>query len=323
MKECEVNTTSARGFSGTDFLLLLMSLIWGSNFTAIKYSLEDLQPLAFNGLRMVIATVMVVIATRMTGKDLRIDPVDRWRMFGLGLLANACYQSLFIIGMAHTRAGNAALIVSTTPLFTALYGRLRGRERFTKRGIFGLLLSFGGLVLIVFAGRDEVSVGDTLIGDTLLIGSTICWSLYTVGSKRIVHVYGSTKSTAVMMLSGTPVLLLLCTPALISQRWSSVRTVAWGGLMFSAIFSIALAYVIWNYGVRKLGATHTAVFGYITPVVAMLVAWPALGEIPTVGQVVGAAIILVGLYLARSGVITLSPQPAKEVVEESSIGMTP
>ena len=93
--------------------------------------------------------------------------------------------------------------------------------------------------------------------------------------------------------------------------------------MFSAIFSIALAYVIWNYGVRKLGATHTAVFGYITPVVAMLVAWPALGEIPTVGQVVGAAIILVGLYLARSGVITLSPQPAKEVVEESSIGMTP
>src|SRR5205807_4498413 len=81
------------GFGSTDLMLLLMTVIWGSNFTAIKYSLEDLLPLSFNALRFTIASlIMIVIALRSRG-GVKLAPGDGWRLFGLGLLGNTVYQS--------------------------------------------------------------------------------------------------------------------------------------------------------------------------------------------------------------------------------------
>ena len=107
-------------------------------------------------------------------------------------------------------------------------------------------------------------------------------------------VYGPMKATTIMMTSGTPFLLVICSPALMTQDWSRVRSVAWAGLVYSGLFAIALAYFIWSYGVRKIGSTRTAIYSNITPIVALLVAWAALGETPTPGQLVGAAVILFG-----------------------------
>lgn len=293
-------------FTATDVWLLLMTVIWGSNFTAIKYSLEDFLPLTFNGLRFTIASAVMLLATWMSGGNMRVTGGDGWRLFGLGLLANTFYQSLFIIGMAHTRAGNAALILATAPFFTAAFSRLRKEEYFRGRGIAGLLFAFAGIVLIILSGEKEVSFRETMLGDALLIGATVCWSLYTVGAKRLIHRYGSMKTTAIMMASGTPVLLAICAPSLIAQDWSKVRPVAWGGLAYSALFAIALAYIIWNQGVRKIGSTRTAIYSNITPIVAVLFAWPLLGEAPTMGQIAGAVVIFIGLYLVRHGMTAVA-----------------
>lgn len=309
-------------FGSTDLLLLLMTLIWGSNFTAIKFSMGDnLLPLSFNGLRFVLASILMAIAALASGHTMKVKGGDGWRLFGLGVLANTLYQSLFIMGMAHTRAGNAALILATTPMFTAVISRLQRQEYFTARGIAGLLLAFGGIVLIILSGRGEVSVGETVLGDCLLVASTVCWSLYTVGSKPLVHLYGSMKATAFMMITGTPLLLLVCAPSLLRQDWSRVRPVAWAGVVYSAVFAIALAYIIWNHGVRKIGSTRTAIYSNITPIVAMLVAWLALGEAPTAGQVVGAVVIFAGIYLVRRGMVALAPgESIEDEMEEASLG---
>jgi drug/metabolite transporter (DMT)-like permease len=298
-----------------------MTGIWGSNFTAIKYSLEDFLPLTFNGLRFAIASVVMLLAAWMSGGNLRVGRGDGWRLFVLGLLANTFYQSLFIIGMAHTRAGNAALILATAPFFTALFSCLRGQEHFRKRGVAGLVLAFAGIVLIIFSGDQVVSLRETLRGDALLVGATVCWSLYTVGAKRLIHVYGSLKTTAIMMASGTPLLLAICTPSMMAQDWSRVRPLAWGGVLYSALFAIALAYLIWNQGVRKIGSTRTAIYSNLTPIVAVLVAWPLLGEAPTMGQIVGAVVIFIGLYLVRHGMMAVAPAPTTErEIEEACLG---
>ena len=308
---------SDSGFGSTDLLLLLMALIWGSNFTAIKYSLEDLLPLSFNALRFTLASAVMLAIALVTPNAFKLAPGDGRRLFLLGLLGNTCYQSLFITGMAHTRAGNAALILATTPLFTAILGRIRRHEYFTGRGVAGLLLAFAGIIMIVLSGRGEISIGETVLGDSLLLASTLCWSLYTVGSKDLVHKYGSMKATTIMMTSGTPLLLLICAPSLLRQDWPRVRPLAWAGLVYSGLFAIALAYLIWSYGVRKIGSTRTAIYSNITPIVALLVAWLALGESPTVGQLAGATVIFAGIYLVRHGMIAIAPAEvlAKELVE--------
>jgi drug/metabolite transporter (DMT)-like permease len=319
-----VAATDEARFTATDVWLLLMTVIWGSNFTAIKYSLEDFLPLTFNGLRFAIASAVMLLVTWASGSRLRVAGGDGWRLFGLGLLANTFYQSLFILGMAHTRAGNAALILATAPFFTAAFSRLRKEEYFRGRGISGLLLAFAGIALIILSGEKELALRETLLGDALLVGATVCWSLYTVGSKGLIHRYGPVKTTAIMMASGTPVLLVICAPSLVAQDWSHVRPIAWGGLAYSALFAIALAYIIWNQGVSKIGSTRTAIYSNITPIVAVLVAWPLLGEAPTMGQVAGAVVIFIGLYLVRHGMTTVAPAEARQAeTEDASRSQTP
>jgi len=307
-------------FGSTDLLLVLMTSIWGANFTAIKYSLEDLLPLSFNGLRFAIGSVTMLAVLRLSRGNLKIPRSDWLKLFGCGLLANAVYQTIFITGMARTRTGNAALIVSTTPFFTALIGRIRGQEYFTARGIAGLFLAFAGIVFIILSGGKTFEFNNTIVGDLLLVCSTLCWVLYTVGAKEMVHKHGSVKATTAMMITGTPVFLLICLPSFIRQDWSAVRPVAWGGLAYSALLAIAVAHSLWNYGVKKMGSTRTAVYGNVTPVVAMLVAWAMLGERPTIGQTIGACIIFVGLYFVRNGMVAAAPvTEIEEEIEEACL----
>ena len=308
-------------FGSTDLLLLLMTVIWGSNFTAIKYSLEDLLPLSFNALRFTIASLAMLVVALVSRDTFKLAPGDGRRLFALGLLGNTFYQTLFITGMAHTRAGNAALILATTPLFTAVLGRIRKHEYFTPRGVGGLLLAFAGIVMIITSGHGGFSLRETILGDSLLLATTVCWAVYTVGSKGLIHKYGSMKTTIVMMTSGTPLLLLVCAPSLLRQDWSRVRPIAWAGLIYSGLFAIALAYIIWNHGVRRIGSTRTAIYSNITPIVAILVAWFALGEAPTAGQVAGAIVIFIGIYLVRHGMIAVAPEESiEEEFEDAALG---
>ena len=94
-------------------------------------------------------------------------------------------------------------------------------------------------------------------------------------------------------------LLVVAIPALRAQDWASVSLGAWGGLAFSGGLSIALAYILWYYGVRHLGSSRTAVYSNTVPIVALIVAWLTLGEVPSWVQAVGTASILGGIGLSR------------------------
>jgi len=86
----------------------------------------------------------------------------------------------------------------------------------------------------------------------------------------------------------------------LAQNWRAVTPAAWAGLVFSSIGALVVAYLIWYRGVQRLGPSRTAFYSNVTPVVAMLTAWIALGETPTPWQVVGAGGIFGGLYLTRT-----------------------
>ena len=307
-------------FSSADLLLLLMTLIWGINYTVLKRSLADFQPLAFNSLRFVVASGLTIVFTVLTGRNFKLERGDLPRVWLLGLLANTVYQSIFIIGVAHTSAGNAALILATTPLFTALIGRLRGDEHFTGAGVLGLLLAFAGMAAIILSGPKGGSLGDDLLGDSLMVACTICWSVYSSFTKGYVHKYGALKTTTIMMMTGTPVLLLVSSGSLATQNWHVIRPSTWAGLFFSGAFAIGLAYIIWNNGVHKIGSTRTALYSNITPIIALIVAWVVLSEVPTWGQLGGAAIIFIAIYLVRNGMTHVSPE---ETTEEDRVTLRP
>jgi len=312
--------TTARGRGGRrfspDLAIVLLVLIWGSNFSVVKAALGQFEPLAFNAVRFVLASVLLGGFVVVTGLRLRFERRDVPRLVGLGLLGNLGYQVLFIYGIDGTLAGNAALMLSAVPLIVAVMSVALKHETIGRAGWAGVILSISGIALIVWGSSRGLNFGiDTVRGDLTMLAAAVAWSAYTVLSSPYVRKYGALPVTASTMWVGTIGLVGASVPVLRSQDWASISALAWGGLVYSGAFSIALAYVLWYYGVRHLGSSRTAVYSNTVPIVALFVAWLTLREVPSWVQIVGATMILGGIGLAR---VRRRPAalPAEEVPPE-------
>ena len=296
-----MSTSSGEGrrFS-PDLAIVLLVLIWGSNFSVVKAALSEFSPLAFNATRFVLASLVMAALLWISGVRPRFPKRDVLRLVGLGLLGNVVYQALFIHGIHWTRAGNAALMLSAVPLIVTVLSVGLKHETISRAGWAGVALSIGGIALILWGSSRGISFGsDTLRGDLTMLAAALGWSVYTVLSAPYVQKYGTLPVTAFTMWVGTVGLVAVSMPALLAQEWGSISLGAWGGLVFSGAFAIALAYMLWYYGVRHLGSSRTAVYSNTVPVVALIVAWLTLGEVPTWVQVAGTVMIIGGIGLAR------------------------
>ncbi len=288
-----------RGLTGTDGLLVVMTLIWGVNYIVIKAAFEVLTPLSFNAVRFLLAAVAVAGFAWATGAR-RPSARQLVRLSLLGVMCNTVYQLCYIEGMALTRAGNAALIMAAVPVLTAVTSHLIGHERLRWRDGAGLALSTAGIGVLVAGSGAAVGLRGPLGGDLLMILAVVLWTAYTILAKPLVDALGPTVTTAWTMGLGAIPLLVICAPAALAQRWSAVTPAAWLGTVFSSLGALVVAYLIWNRGVARLGATRTAFYSNFTPVVTLASAWPLLGEVPTAWQVLGAAGIFGSLILVRS-----------------------
>jgi drug/metabolite transporter (DMT)-like permease len=281
---------------------LLTTLFWGVNFSVVKFALAALPPLAFNGLRFVVAATVMFVLAYGTGHRFKFAKKHVLYMIGLGLLGNTAYQLFFVFGVNETTADNASLILATVPAWVALSGTLAGVDRVKAGGWLGVLLSLLGIGLII-SGSDrqaEFQFGAaTLRGDLLMLAATLCWSGYTLLSRPMLRQYSSAAVTSFTTLMGTIPLLLICAPTIIRLDWAEIPWSAWLALIISGTFGIALAYFFWNYGVSRLGSARTSLFSNLVPPIALLTAWLWLGETLTLQQGIGTLLALGGVILAR------------------------
>src|SRR5205085_8836775 len=295
------------GFGLTDVSLLLMALIWGVNYTSVKYATSVIEPLAFNGVRVTLAAISLVLIAQVATRFFTIEPEgwpsarDAIALLLLGMLGNGVYQILFVEGIARTRAGDAALLISAAPAFIAIIGRLRGTEQVSARGVVGIALSILGMGFVVIGTTN--ADGDQrarLLGDSLLLISSLCWSIYTVYLQPYTRRTGGIHLSALTMVGGMVPLLAVAAPAMLATDWTHVPTLAWGSLAYSGFFALVIAYLFWYAGVRVLGPTRTAMYDNLQTIFAVDVASLVLGEVITGWQVAGAISIITGLVLTRS-----------------------
>ncbi|MFL5574457.1 MAG: DMT family transporter [Gemmatimonadaceae bacterium] len=293
----------------TDALLFTMALVWGVNYSVVKYGVRFFAPLAFNAVRVALAAAALLVIAGLAVREPWPSRRDTLRLLALGVLGNCLYQVLFIEGLARTRAGTAALVLAASPAFMAIIGRLRGVERPTRRGLVGIALSIGGVALVMLgaasdaggrgAGGAGVAGADTLLGIALCLAGCACWSGFTVLLEPYTHRVHGVRLSAVTMLGGAVPLALVAAPALAATPWSETRAEAWGAVAYSGLGALVLAYLIYYRGVRVLGPTRTAMYANLQPVIALGVAWLTLGETPTLAQSAGAAAIMGGILLTR------------------------
>ncbi len=284
----------------TDLALIGLSVIWGINFSVIKIALREFDLLAFNAIRFVLASLTLFVFLRLRGAV----PFPKRRHWGrivfLGLLANVVYQLLFIYGIDRTLAGNAGLVLATTPVWTLILASVSGQEHHGFPVWGGVLATLGGMVLVVFGGDGGLGSGEGLLmGDLLLVLAAITWAAYTVGTQDLTREYGALAVTSWTLWVGTIALFALGSRSLLAMDLDAVSRVGWFGVLYSGVLAIAVAYLIWNHGLEHIGGPRTAAFSNLVPVVALIAAALWLGEDPNASQIAGAVIIIAGVTVAR------------------------
>jgi drug/metabolite transporter (DMT)-like permease len=285
--------------SVTDLLLVAMALIWGVNASVMKFGVAQMPPLVFNAARLGLASIALVILA-FGVRHASVSRRDIGILLGLGVLGTGLYQFFMIEGLARTRAGTTALILSSGPAFVALFGRLLGVERITQRGAVGIALSMAGIALVALSQPDAFTRRVTLLGNGLVLIGCICWSLFTVLIKPYANRLDGRLVTAITIVGGTLPLSLIALPAINSVAWSDLSGETWAAIAYSGLGSMVIAYLFWNRGVRQLGPTRTAMFGNLQPLFALVAARIMLGERPGAWQLVGAAAIIAGVVLTRT-----------------------
>jgi drug/metabolite transporter (DMT)-like permease len=278
--------------------MLLVCLIWGANFSVTKLALAEIPPLAFTALRFGASSVLMWAVLRLAEGPAELPRRTWLRLALLGVVGNTLYQLGFILGLDRTTASNSALLLAAMPTVVTVMAGALGLEHITARMRWGTAIATAGVVLVVVSRGVGFSRG-TLAGDLLTVAAVLCWAAYTLGLRTLPASITPLRVTTLTMLTGTPGLVLAGLPELARLDWGAVGPAGWAGLAYSSLFSLVLAYLLWNTSVRNVGASRTSIFMCVTPLVAVTAAWLLLGERPVPMQGIGAVLIVAGVLLSR------------------------
>lgn len=222
----------------------------------------------------------------------------------------------FIHGFDLTTASNSAIIIAVTPAIIALLSSILKHETVHWAAWLGILVSFVGLYLVITNQHGSLELTKTRMkGDLLIFLGVFFWAAYTVAAKPMLERISPLKLTTLTMGLGTLMYLPFCIKDLKAADYSSFSAAAWGSLLFSGFFALAVCYVIWYASVKRVGNSKTAIYDNLIPVVTVFFAWVFLGERLTLLQGLGACVILLGVYLARGGYALFdrgpSPSPGR------------
>lgn len=306
---------SSRRLSRIDALLLLMTIIWGTNYSIVKAAFAEIDPQAFNAVRMIIASAVFLViivglrrfpAPATPARGGRIVSIfhtpaavtrrDWLGLAGLGIVGHFFYQFFFIGGLAATSVANSSLMLAATPVVIAMMAAVAGQDRVSGLHWLGAALSVAGIYIVVGNGADG---GATLRGDLMMFAAVGCWAAYTLGARHLMERHSPVGVTGLSMVIGTMIYVPVMWPHLASVDWPAVTAGTWLAIVYSALFALCVAYTIWYVAVREIGSARTSVYSNLVPLVAMLTAVAFLNEPLSLQKLVGAAAVLVGVALTR------------------------
>lgn len=281
--------------------LLMTAVLWGGSFVFTRYlflEIPDLTPVILVTLRLLLASALLVPIVCMAGHREHIRREDRRCFFLLALLEPFLYFLFENSGLQSVSSGLASVLIATIPIFVPFGLYLAYREKLQWLNWLGLLLSLLG-VLVMICGKDG-GTSSSLKGICSLAGAVIVAVIYSVLLVKVVNKYKPYTVTMYTNLIG----LFYFIPLFLSGNLSVLGKVhftwkIWVALLCLGIGCSVLAYVLFNIGVRAVGAARASVFNNAIPIFTLLIA-AALGmEDITLLKVVGILLTVIGVCLAQ------------------------
>ena len=279
-------------------LLVIVVLTWGGNYGIVKSAFVDLPPVLFGAIRFALCGILVLLLTWKWEKSIAIQKKDFWKVVWVGSLGIGVYQILWLVGLNLTSASNSVLILSTTPLWGALYVHLVEKESVGRKQYLYMLLSLVGVMLVILKPTVSLRFSpDTLSGDLIsLIAAFFAAVFFTAWSKPLLKIYSPLRLMGYCMMIGSLVLWLavplLATPIVLNQASAK----SWWALGYATLLSGIIGHVSYYGGIEKLGVTKSMIYLYFIPLVAILLNYLLMGEQIFIQQVLGGLLILLGVH---------------------------
>ena len=266
--------------------------LWASAFPVIKLALQDFKAEHLSALRLIIGSLLLCIIG-----IIKKVPLPHLKDIPFILLLGFCgftvYHTSLSIGEYYVSAGIASLLVSTTPIFSALLAILFLKEKFSKFAWAGSIIAFLGVVLISIGNENKITV--VVIGVILILFASLGESVYFVFQKRYLDKYGFIPFTIYTIVSGAIFMLFF-----LPSSYNEIQTASTTSLLtvlYLGIFPTVIPYFALAFTIQKIGVADATISLYLTPAVSILLAYVLLGEIPTLIVIGGGIITLIGVSM--------------------------
>lgn len=285
MLNIKINKSILLAFGVTIFL-------WASAFPVIKLALQDFKAENLSALRLIIGSLLLCVIGIIKKVPLPLLK-DIPFILLLGFCGFTVYHTSLSIGEYYVSAGIASLLVTTTPIFSALLAIFFLREKFSKLAWMGSIIAFLGVALISLGSEGNITV--VVIGVILILFASLGESIYFVFQKRYLDKYGFIPFTIYTIVSGA-IFMLLFLPGSYNEV-QTASTTSLLAVLYLGIFPTVIPYFALAFTIQKIGVSDATISLYLTPVVSILLSYLLLGEIPTLIVIGGGIITLIGVSI--------------------------
>lgn len=304
---------SGAGLDIADAVMLLVVIIWAGNNVFTKAALnEQISPLVYVFLRFAIVSGLLMTWLRFRRQFVPIRRQDYGSLVLTGISGYAAYNLLFVVGLSRTSAFSAAILIGMAPVFSLLISSALGLERVGLIQWAGVAIAFSGVAIFV---ADKLVAGRPASGDLLNLLAALSFAIYGLSTRSVVQRYGSPTVTAWSVTIALVAVLPFTVPAVVREDWSRLGLLAWGSVLYAAVLSMLVAYTLWGWAIGRTGAGRTVPYLFLIPVLTGLLGFVFLDDRAGRLQLMGAALALIGVFLARR-----TPAPAPEPAAEPSPG---
>ena len=285
--------------------------LWAGNFIVVKGAVAILPPVGFTFLRYVVASATVLALLRWREGRIALPRSDGLRIALLGIIGFGCYQVLWSVGIQTISAGDSALLIATTPVWTAVLAAATGSDTLSPTRLAGAVLSFVGVAIVIGSGPG-FDLGTSLIGDVLTLTAALCWAIYTAFGANVLRRHSPLMTTTWAIVAGMLFLAPLGTAQLISsgEGGALAASLAAGTLLavvlailYAGTLAAGTANVVIFHAIKLVGPTRITALQSLVPAMAVVLAAIILGEPIRAGQVVGGVVIVLGVAILRRGTL--------------------
>ena len=278
----------------------MLCIIWGSTWLAIRIGLEGAPPFLAASLRFVVASLTLIALTTVFGARWPQNRTEWSLVVFVGLVLFTADYGLIYWGENNgVESGLSAILFATLPLQTGLVAHgILAEEKLTLQKVVGIGMGFGG-ILVIFRGQLVTAGLDKAFPMFAIVLSATCAAFAGVAIKRWGHDTSPVSFNAFAMGVGAASLAAVSFVA--GEPWA---VPSWpegiGAILYLALAGSVVTFVTWQWLLKRAEVTSTSFIALITPIVAILLGTTIGNETFDLVDLLGAAIVLVGIYVSIS-----------------------